>query len=543
MLRPRLRPRLPLLLAAAALALSSGAAARPRLGVLVVFDQLRSADVDRLEPAFGPGGFGGLMKKGAARFDARYPYAVCETSPGHATLATGAGPQVHGITVNNWWQDGRLVYSVFDPKHRVLGAEDGRDGRGPAQLRVGTLGDTMKVESGGVAKVITVSLKDRAAVLTAGHAADLALWYDPDQGRFTTSTAYKDALPSWVEKLRPRVEQSLKEGTWSPLPVPAGNEPLFLADEQLGENEVLGGRTFPHDLAAVADESRRRSWYRGTPQAIDDVFAHALAAVEAEGLGQDIVPDLLVVGVSATDFTGHWFGPLSLEMTDLLRRADQSLRRFVSALEARFGQDGFVLAVTADHGSTPLSQRAVDAGAVAGRIEVKALLRTVDEAIARAIGGPVKKRTPALLPPHLWLALDDLSPADREKAIAAARKALLAEPGIAATYRVDEPDPPGDPYAEKVRLSTYPGRTGTILVRQHPRFLFDFTDDFEGTDHGAPYSYDARVPLYVLGPGVRRGRFAREVDPRDVAPTLAFLLSVPPPDAAQGKPVPAVGQR
>ena len=529
--------------------LAADATAKPRLGVLVVVDQLRSVEIDRLAPVFGTGGFGGFQTDSAARFDARYPYGVCETSPGHATLSTGASPAVHGIISNRWWDGEKLVYAVGDTTHPVLGNDAPDSGRGPTHLRVGTLADAMKIESLGKSKVITVAHKDRAAILTAGHSADLALWYDNDLGEFTTSSAYAKELPSWVTEQQSRVRKSWQEGRWTPLPIPKGMEALFPEDDRVGEKtNKLGGRMFPHDLSSLSDVKQQKAQYRASPQAVEDIFELALSAVREEKLGEDLVPDFLVVGVSATDYVGHWFGPHSLEMTDLLRRLDLSLRDFMRKLENRLGRDGYVLVLAADHGSTPLPEALRRIGYPARRIPGAQL----EKDIATAVEQSLKTRDvqAILRPPHLWLHAPNLKAGQKQKALSIAEEVLERTPGIESVYRLDEYNNlrnSPDPFVQRMRLAIYPPRSGDLLVRHAPRMLFDFASDDpnagEGIDHSAPYIYDARIPVFVRGTDVRRGRYAQMIDPRDVPATLAFLLGVPPPDACEGTPVEAVGTR
>ena len=170
---------------------------RPRLGVVVVFDQLRAHDLERLRPLFGNGGFGGLEARGAAVHTGRYFFGAAETGPGHATIATGANPSLHGIPVNRWPEGDGLVYCVEDPRHPTLGRKDGQ-GRSARYLAIPNLADTLRADSHGKAKVVSLSLKDRAAILMGGHAANVAVWYDRDLGMYTTSEAYAASLPGWV---------------------------------------------------------------------------------------------------------------------------------------------------------------------------------------------------------------------------------------------------------------------------------------------------------------------------------------------------------
>ncbi len=513
--------------------------ARPRLGVVVVFDQLRPVEVDRYAPFFGAGGFGGLD---AARYDARYSYASTETAPGHATLLTGANPAVHGIITNQWFAGGKRQYVVEDARYPVFGAPEGV-GRSPLQLVAPTLGDTMKAESGGRARVVTVSLKDRAAILSGGHAADLAIWYDVDQGRFVTGRYWASQTPAWLETLGAELpRRTLAAGPWNPLPVPAELAWLVPPDDRPGEGTAKGlTRTFPHDLRDLAPDVQR-GLYRMQPGAIDDVFTLALAALDQLKLGGDDEPDLLVVSVSTTDYIGHNFGPDSLEQLDMVRRADAALRSFLRGIEARVGRRGYALVVTADHGAPPLPAP-VEGTTLPGGIVTTAAVVEAAERGAQAgapKGAAKKKRVLAFLAPQLFIDDADLSAADAERMLAEVRAHVTAVPGIARVYDMTRPDDV-DPWSSSMTEAAFPGRHAPIFVRQLPRYVILENDEKRGTDHGSPYVYDQRVPLWVAGPGVRPGRYAQSVDARDAVSSLAFLLGVPPPDMASGHPVSAVG--
>jgi hypothetical protein len=566
----------------------------PRLGVIIVFDQLRAIDLERLRDVWGPSGFGGLEGRGGARYDARYSYAETETGPGHATIATGANPSVHGVISNYWFSDGKPVYVIADKTAPVLGVDPSRNqGASARELRAGTLGDAMKAESAGQAKVVTISTKDRAAILSGGKSADLALWYDTTLGEFTSSRAYVETLPAWVAgaaKLLP--ELSMREGRWSPLPPPPGVQPPGDASPNEAA-EVAWGDTFPHDLAALSKPEERRIAYRASPQSMYDTFELAKLALQEKslGLGEDATADLLVISISATDYVGHGFGPLSLESFDLLRRADQALRGFLEVLDGKLGRDGYVVAVASDHASTPLVELVQKAGVDAGRISATTLKERIDEALetllaqkhpgrqaepksvhvvpmaqpkAAPTGGdpkphviakdstakkPTYKFLKGFTPPHVYLDLGLFDDAVKPLAIAAARRVLEATPGIAATYTPEELRAASytDPWTPLFREALFDDpiahtfRHGHILVRQVARYVFAFDDENVGTDHGTPYTFDQTVPFIIAGKGVRGGRYAQQCDVRDVSPTLAFLLHAPRPDHAQGRAVSAVG--
>ncbi len=496
-----------------ALVLSLVFSATPRLGIIVIFDQLRATDLDRLQPLWGD--FGGISN--GARFDAFYDYAATETGPGHATIATCANPNVHGIVANHWVENGKPTYA----------AEESSADR----LAVGTFGDALRAESNGASKVVTISLKDRAALLSGGRSTNVALWFDPKKGTFVSRDG---ALPAWAQSSA--VPAALAGGSqWRPLPIAPALAPLLPLDANPHEGGMFGlTDRFPHDLDSIAEADRANA-YRGMPDSMHDLFSLAVAAIDGEHLGQGPFVDLLVVSISTTDYVQHWFGPTSAEAADMLRRADRELRAFRAAVAKRVGP--VVLAVAADHAGTPVPENIAALGEPAGRIDAKALLARVTTAVqsvskeAHAIG---------IYPPHFYLDLAKVPEADRERVLAVAKKTLLASDGIAAVY--DPALPPGnDPMERFYRHCIFPGRSGNLLVRQKPRFHFVFDAQEHGSDHGSAYTYDRRIPFIIEGPGVRPGRYAEAVDSRDITPTLAFLLHAPLPEACEGHAVPAVG--
>ncbi|MDP2343863.1 MAG: alkaline phosphatase family protein [Deltaproteobacteria bacterium] len=555
------KPSLFALCCALLMSTTTQAAARPRLGVLVVFDQLPVWLLERYAPFF-PDGFGGFDD--GARFDAFYAYAGTETAPGHATLSTCTLPSVHGIATNSWFVEGKKLYAVDDPTFPTLMAAGAKakGGRSPRYLMANTLGDAMKTESGGRARVVTLSHKDRSAILTAGHAADLAVWYDNDQGRFTTSTAYADVLPPWLEEAGAALPAAtMKSGTWTPLPIPKGLEWLVPVDDKPGEGALKGyDRTFPHDIKDV-EPAAQHLGYRLTPHSISDLFTLALRAVDAEKLGADDEPDFLVVSVSTTDVVGHNYGGESLEQLDTLRRADLELRRFLKGLEAKIGRNNFVVGVSSDHGAPQLPQTIISSGLEVKTVTYEDVVDAANKA-GESIGGSMalasgkgtptlvtgKKRVRGFFPPQLFLDEDDLDAAGKQRLRDAIEKAVEALPGVSQVYQMVSPagvqGPDEDGYGVFMRGSYNPQRSAPIFVRTDPRVvLMETRGQATGTDHGTAYVYDRRVPFLLRGAGVRRGRYSTPVDVRDIAPTLAFLMGVSPPDSCQGRPVPAVGER
>ncbi len=520
------------LLVTAWLALASAAPVvpkTPKLGVLVVVDQLGSADLEALA-IDGESDFGGLEARGAARFDALYPYLGTETGPGHATLSTSTLPSQHGICANVWYVEGKKTYCVEDAAQPVLGSTSANDGRSARFLNAPTLGDTLHSRSA-KSRVVSISVKDRAAILMGGPSADVALWYENASGRWTSSKAYLDALPPWAEKLADLPKRSFASGKWSPLPAVAKRG---IADAREGEDSPTGfTATFPHDLSSVPPEKQRHA-YRYTPHSVEDTISLAIAALDGENLGRRAEPDLLLVSISATDYSGHAWGPGSIEKVDIIERVSAELRRFTAELDKRLGKNGWAMVLSADHGAAPLAESLRERRLPAGRLLEAPLL----ESATLGLSAEQKKRFLGLSLPVVFLDLKGLSDKDRDGFVETVRRNIAAVKGVRRALRTDGPESADTALA---RASTFEGRCGPVLVELQPFVVFTETPHPLGTDHASGSVYDRRVPLFVLGPGVAGGRYATPLDPRDAAPSLAAMLGIPPPDRSEGRPAPAIG--
>ncbi|MBK7860846.1 MAG: alkaline phosphatase family protein [Archangiaceae bacterium] len=502
----------------------------PRLGVFVVIDQLGSGELEALA-IDGDGDFGGLEARGAARFDAWYPYLGTETGPGHATLSTSATPSVHGICANTWYSEGKPTYCVDDPAVQMLGAREGV-GRSARFLTAPTLGDTLKTRSPR-SKVVSISVKDRAAILLGGPSSDVALWYDHGIGRWTSSRNWGEAVPAWAQRFVDAPRRAFETGRWSPLPATLKRG---LDDAREGEDSPDGlGPTFPHDLMSVPPENQHRA-YRYTPQSVEDTFALATAALEAEALGTHAAPDLLLVSISATDYSGHAWGPHSVEKTDILERVSVELKKLTAELDKRLGKNGWALVLSSDHGAAPLAESLKGVRVPSGRLLEGQLIQDATVALTPE----QKRRFLGLSPPLIFLDLKGLAEKDREPLLETVRKNLAALKGVRRALRTDGAESADNLNA---RLSTFEGRCGPLFVELQPYVVFTETPHPLGTDHASGNLYDRRVPLYVLGPTVAAGRYATPLDPRDAAPSLAAMLAIPPPDRSEGRPAPAIGPR
>lgn len=542
---------------------------RPHLTVVISIDQFRADYLRRLTDLFLPprrrdgniGGFRYLMEEGSYFVDARYGHVPLYTGPGHAVILTGGYPYKTGIVSNDWWDpvSGQPVYCVDDPRWKVVGARSGSVAKpmGPLNLRSTTVGDELKLASGGASRVVSLALKDRAAILLGGHAQDVCIWYDDQSGRWISSTAYckEGRLPDWVEALNAEgIPDRALGSVWNPIVSPEGLRRAIMPVLP-PEREPYGmGRTFPH---RVGTEKTRNS-YRGftfTPAANTFVFETAQRAILAERLGQrGETPDLLALNLSTNDYVGHAFGPYSPEALDITVQTDRALSVFLNFLRVTIpgGLKEVVVVVTADHGVVPIVESLQAMGVSAGRVLESAINTAAQTALNRAFGGTWVGKSPegrslgGYVEPYFYLNPAALSQALAEgkaksasEIEAAAARAIAAIPGIYACHtrtQVLEGRLPATEIGRRVANGFHPRVSGDVLVVTEPMHFTDpGTPGPYVTTHGSPYAYDTHVPILIAGPGIRSGIWADPVSPADIAPTLCALLGIELPAACDGR--------
>jgi predicted AlkP superfamily pyrophosphatase or phosphodiesterase len=499
---------------------------RPRLVVLLVVDQLASWTLAKYLPHMPEDGFFRRAVEGGAVFHVDYPYAATFTAAGHTSIATGATPSVHGVSANETWRDGREVGAFDDREHPILGADG--ENASPSVIRVPTIADALHEQTNGAAVIVALSFKARAAIPLAGSHPDAALFYEKGARGFTTSSAYGDAVPPWAASWLAGNPIDAHFGEWTPLDA-ALYERLLGPDEAPGEANYRGfGTTFPHAPSRSTDPY---ATVRATPGSNDYVLELGAHAVETLGMGDDDVPDLLAISLSAIDYIGHFFGPDSWEYLDALRRADRSLGAFYDRLAARTDV-AFVL--TADHGVAPLPERET---LTHGRLDRHVVKDTAERAAIALGPGPW---IDAYLPPYLYLSQNGrerraevvplvVGALARTEGVAGAFDVATAEQLRAASHRV----------ARSVGLSIPPDPPGEIMVYPEEGIIVGETETRGfGTTHGAPWAYDQRVPCIGLGASVRPRVALEPADQRRVAPTIAVLLGIDPPSGATEPPLP-----
>ncbi len=524
------------LAAVAALAVLLGTAPRaatrpaPKLAVVIVVDQMRADYVEHFRKDW-TAGLKRLVSDGAWFQRAAYPYQGTWTCPGHATVATGAFPHRHGIIDNAWWDratSSMVTCTTDDAVHDVGfgGAEHG--GNSAAALRTPTLGDEMRGQKN--SHVATVSLKARSAIMLAGHGGDSVVWLNDDLSGWTTSSAYgSDAEPAIRRFLAASAIDADYGKSWTRMLRP----PAYLhPDDGLAENPPAGWTsTFPHPLTSTSghpDGEYHVKWER-SPFA--DEFLERLGAsiVDDLRLGRHDAPDLFAISFSTPDLVGHRFGPKSQEIQDLYARLDKTIGALLDHLDAAVGRNQYVVALTADHGIPDIPEQMAKEGVDAGRLSVRSLSDVAERAAAAALGPGQHVARENSGEIYFRPGVYDRLRA-RPDALEAVVGALSAQPGVEHVFRSDDlldAAKAATPLQRAAALSYVPGRSGDLIVAARPGWRFAPT----GTTHGTANPDDQRVPIVLMGYGIRRGEYQEAATPADIAPTLASLVDVVLPHA------------
>jgi hypothetical protein len=528
----------------------------PRLLVLVFFDQLRGDYLTRWDALFGEGGFHRLEKDGAWFPNCHYPYSDTVTAVGHASVATSCSPRTHGIIGNDWYDRaaGASVYCVSSERYqrvppdalRVKTETDKKKTKGlsPERLLAPTLGDALKEATGGKGRVVSLSLKDRSAVLPGGQRPDACYWMDLTNGQFVTSTYYRDALHPWVAEFnRSGVIDAWVGKKWTRLREQLDYEKHSGPDDAAGEGTLLFTRTFPHALGNGGVLNAKTAYYGAlynSPFGNNVLLALARRAIEAEKLGQHDQADLLCLSFSSNDAIGHCWGPDSQEVLDVTLRTDAIIKELLATLDRQVGKGRYVLVLTADHGVCPLPEAARRRGEAALRIDPTALLKKASAYLCERFQVPAEDTRWLETSEGPWLYLNrgllsrhHLKQSEVETALA---NWLAKQPGILRTYTRSQllaGIAAEDAIGQSVLRSFFPAHSGDVCLIVKANHLL--TTWLTGTNHGTPHPYDTHVPLLVYGAGVRPGVRREALTPLAAAVILARAVGIKPPAKAEAK--------
>jgi predicted AlkP superfamily pyrophosphatase or phosphodiesterase len=554
------RPAITAWLLAGLLSYASAAAAEsPRLILQITVDQLRGDLPTRYYDRLGDGGFRYLWENGVVYRNAHHAHANTETIVGHATLATGAHPSVHGMVGNLWFdrETGFTTYNVEDAAYPLLTAGADVDeeteidptqraarseGRSPATILVTTFSDELRSNTNGASKVVGISVKDRGAISMAGHTGT-AYWFSKASGEFVTSRYYLDEYPAWVTGFNARKPaQAFANTSWTLLH--QRDSYMFRdSDDREWETDVAGfGRVFPHSFGD-GTSPYFTTWLTLSPAGDRLVLDFAKEALVNEGLGADEVTDYLSVSFSSTDYVGHVFGPSSLEAEDNILRLDRAIGELLSFVDAKVGLENTLVVLSADHGGPDTPGYLNSLGVPAGYVDPKSWDK--DAAITR-----IKERfrikgelIETYSHPYLYFSADvkNSRKIDQQALEAAVVDELMKFPGVSlavSSSALRSGNLPDTELMAAVRHNFHPKRSGDVFIVFEPNW---FINDFEGlivaSTHGSPWNYDTYVPIVFAGAGLEPDIVDRRVLTVDIAATLAAYLGIKPPSGSVGNPL------
>ena len=508
---------------------------QPKLVVGIVVDQMRFDYINRYWNDYGDDGFKRLISEGYNCTNTHFNYIPTYTGPGHASIYTGATPSTHGI-ISNYWYDRELEeygYCVYDADMNTVGADNESGKMSPAKMLTTTLGDELRLFSMNRSKVISIGLKDRSAVLPGGHMANFAFWLDSETGDFVSSSYYGLRLPKWAQKFNKKdlCEAYLSEKWELLLPSKAYDESL---NDNSAYEEPFDGQKFPkfpHDLPELLKENGK-GLIKATPYGNTLTKDMAIAAIEGEGLGEDIHTDLLAVSFSSPDYVGHQFGTDSKEIQDTYLRLDRDLASFLSYLDDQIGKDNVLVFLTADHGAVRTPSYLKDRKIPAGYFEAEEPIRALKQFLQNTygFGDWVKTYGDAQIFLNRELIFEKYLSLEEVQQQAA--DFMLRFDGVqkAVTGRTLENNEFDNGVLACLQKGFNQKRSADVFLVLDPAWIeYSHT----GTTHGSGYTYDRHVPLIWYGWNVKAGHTRDKIAVTDVAGTVSSLLGISFPSGSE----------
>ncbi len=508
---------------------------KPKLVVGIVVDQMKTEYLYRFQNDFSENGFKRLMKDGFTFYNMHYNYMPTYTAPGHASIYTGTTPALHGIVSNKWFHRTlkKEVYCTDDDSVTTLVPGTEKEGKmSPKNLQATTITDELKLATNFKGKVIGLSIKDRGAILPAGHFADWAFWYTKT-GEFISSSFYGKAMPEWVTEFN-QEKQYLPyiNNGWNLL------KPVETYNESLADNNNYEGKlykklpVFPYNLKEMYD-SNDAGVLRVTPFGNDVMANFAKRAIEKEGLGKDDVTDFLAVSFSSTDYIGHTFGPRSIEIQDTYLRLDLTIADFLNYLDKTVGKGNYLVFLTADHACAENSTHLKEHKYQVDNISYKDVTKDLITFSEQTFGVNLLLKYDSYNV-HFDKDIIKSKGLDLVKVKQSFKDFLYTKSYVKRVYTEEEILTSGanDMLLSFVFKGYDPTQNGDLYFVYKPGYVeYSAT----GATHGSPYAYDTNVPLIFYGWNIKSGESYNKKVITQIAPTLAKKLKITLPNASESE--------
>lgn len=510
---------------------------KPKLIVGIVVDQMRADYISRFWEKYGENGFKRLINYGFHLKNNHFNYVPTYTGPGHASVYTGTTPRNHGIIANNWFDKsiGESVYCAGDNAVNPVGTNNKAGKMSPSRMKTTTFADQNRLHTQFRGKTIGIALKDRGAILPAGHTANAAYWfYGEDEGNFISSSFYQEGLPEWVQNFNQsgKAASYLKE--WNTLyPIEnyteSGNDINSYEFGFDGKEDA----TFPYDLAELKTENDNFDILKATPYGNNLTTDFAIAAIKGERLGKDKFTDVLTLSYSSTDYVGHNFGVNSKEVQDTYLRLDQDIARLLDTLDQEVGKWNYTVFLTADHGGVNVPNFLKDHKIPAGYFSNSTLRKELNKFLGNnyaATNLVANVSNNQVFFDYNALGEKNIKAKDLEAEIA---NFLLQQEGIYQVYTRSNMQNAGftEKRAKLIQNGFNQKRSGDVVYVLDPAHV---SYPSKGSTHGSALNYDTHVPLIFYGNGIKKGKTYRESHITDIAPTISALLEIAFPNNATG---------
>ncbi|NNC50232.1 MAG: alkaline phosphatase family protein [Flaviramulus sp.] len=512
----------------------------PKLVVGIVVDQMRYDYLTRFYNKYGEDGFKRMMREGFNCKNNHFNYVPTYTGPGHASVFTGATPKYHGVIANDWYdkETKRMVYCAGDDSVLAVGTDSNLERMSPHRMKTTTFADENRLFTQLKGKSIGISIKDRGAVLPAGHSANAAYWFrGKDEGNFITSTYYMQSLPKWVIDFNASgIAQSyLKD--WNTL-----YDISTYTESGSDFNNFEGGfkgkvsATFPYDLKELFEQNAGFDILKASPYGNSIVADFAIEAIKAEQLGKDSVTDVLTVSFSSTDYIGHNFGVNSKEIEDTYIRLDKDLERFLKALDNEVGKGNYTVFLTADHGAIDVPSYLKSVKIPAGYLDNEALKKKLNAFMLESF------ETDSLIEnisnKQIFLNREriralDLDLDDVQESIV---NEIITYKNVYKAYTASTMSTVHflDGVENLLQNGFNQKRSGDVLIVEDPAYI---SYSKTGSTHGSGLNYDTHVPLLFFGKGIKHGSTFQKTEITDIVPTISALLGISFPNACIGQPL------
>ncbi|WP_093306058.1 alkaline phosphatase PafA [Salegentibacter agarivorans] len=513
---------------------------KPKLVVGIVVDQMRYDYLTRFWDRFGEDGFKKLINGGYNFKNNHFNYVPTYTGPGHASVYTGTSPMNHGIIGNGWYDKfiHESVYCAGDDSVEPVGTKDDAGKMSPHRMKTTTVADENRLHTQMRGKTIGVSIKDRGSILPAGHTANAAYWFHgDDEGKWITSSFYMEELPQWVKDFNDsdKVEAYLKP--WTTLyDIESYNESGSDKNNFEGGFRGKEDATFPYDLEELSKENGGFDIIENSAYGNDITLEFALAAIEAEELGQDVDTDFLTLSFSSTDKVGHNFGVNSKEVQDTYLRLDKNIAQLLKELDAKVGEGNYTIFLTADHGGVDVPSYLESVNIPAGYFESDEFREKIEEFVSEEFDED--KLIESVYNSQIFFNYEVMEEAGISSSDLQSKLAhyILQLDQIDKVYTRDQLS--SGSFVSGAGAAIQNGfnqkRSGDLVYVLDPATIV-YSET--GSTHGSGLMYDTHAPLIFYGNGVKKGSTTQRTEIVDIAPTVSALLGISFPNGTTGKPL------